>query len=134
MLGKLRDKLDGAYISNHFIMVEVSTEMIEWNANDEQCNDPLNLKGIFYKSGREKSDNDKLVTDLISSKPLKFSEGKYYYYLLYDLWYVTPESILQISILKESGVHKIEVKVHVDKIKDFNVNCVNPDSDKFLSK
>lgn len=65
---------------------------------------------------------------------MKFVGGNAYYYLLFDLCYVTVDSLLQISIIKNAGKHSIEVNVHIDKIQDFNVNCIDPKSDVFLPR
>jgi hypothetical protein len=65
---------------------------------------------------------------------MKFDAGTAYYYLLFDMCYVTVDSVLQISIIKQSGKHSLEVNVHIDRIQDFNVNCLAPESDAFLSR
>ena len=132
--GKLKDQLETDFISGHFIIVEVVTKQISCSELDHICDDPLDLKGTFFKAGRNESEGTKFVTDSASSKPLKHTDGKYYYYLIYDLCYVTSESLLQITIDKQTGVHSIEIKVHIDEILDFDVNCVDPDSDMFVSK
>jgi hypothetical protein len=109
-------------------MVEVSTKLIEWNDTAQNWEDPLDLQGKIVNAGTDKAEN------MTSSKPMNFKNNQAYYYLLFDLWYMNPESILQVSILKQIGIHSIEVKVHIDQILDFNVNWVDPDSDKFLPR
>ena len=88
--GLLKDNLtDPEFITTHFVIIEVETEVILWDPEKEDCDDPLDLKGVFSKGTSEK------IEDTTSSKPLTVSEGKAYYYLLFDLWYVDPSSKLQ---------------------------------------
>jgi len=127
--GLLKDRLnDPTFISTHFVMVEVQTQVIEWDKTKEGWDDPLDLKGFFFKGAKENTENT------TSSKPLTVTSGNAYYYLLFDLWYVNSTSNLQISILKQTGKHKLHVRVHIDEIQDFNVNWVDRESDTFIPR
>ena len=134
LLAKIKDKISKDYISSHFIKVGVTTDVVSCSLEKENCNDPLNLKGIFYRSTNEKKNHEKMITDLEISKPIKIEDGKFYYYLIYDLWYVTIESALQVFISMENGSHSVEVKVIISSIDDFKVNWVSEDSDIFTPR
>ncbi|CAI2374199.1 unnamed protein product [Moneuplotes crassus] len=127
--GLLKENLtQPEFISTHFVIVELYTEVIECNDEVEDCDDPLDLKGIFEK------DSSGNIENTTSSLPRTVSDGQAYYYLLFDLCYVDSTSKLQISIMKQSGKHKVNVQVHIDEIKDFNVNCVGRSSDIFEAR
>ena len=49
---KLREMLNNDFISSHFIIVEVITTEIECDQENNEWDDPLDLKGTFLKAGR----------------------------------------------------------------------------------